>query len=326
MGAWNLAVLGVFFILREIELSLSLASSITLNFVAKVVTWRRPSSKTDSAALTTTREWRCLCDANTIWLCPFHAAVRQMEYLKDAFGDDNGSLPPGLPFFPTLKGEAVAKEAVVETIKEWHRRIGLSVVDADGNELLGGHSLRTGGAVLLASEGVHLYQIELMARWKSAMLIHYAKAAPLKKMSRDYVRNKVQQELHERLDELAQALEEVKKQGAAKLTQLERAEFIAERIKGPLRCMAQEEVALLKKQLLSAPSAYIQNPDRRKTWHRVSVDGYLRPPSTWRTLCGWPHGVNSFVRSDDLPEGARKCDRCFPDSSSDSSSDGSTAK
>ena len=89
--------------------------------------------------------------------------------------------------------------------------------------------------------------------------------------------------------------------------------------------MAQEEVSLLKKQLLAAPSSYIQNPDRRKTWHKASVDGYLHPPNTWRTLCGWPHGMNAFVRSDDLPKGARKCDRCFPDSSSDSSSDDSTA-
>ena len=123
---------------------------------------------------------------------------------------------------------------MVETLKVWHCRAGLAVKDSDGNELLGGQSMRAGGAVLLSSEGVHLYQIELMARWKSAMLVHYAKTAPLKKMSRDYVRNKVQQELHSRLDELAQALEEVKRHGAAKPTQMERAEFIADRIKGPV--------------------------------------------------------------------------------------------
>ena len=321
VGPWNLAVLGVYFMLREIESSLSLASSITLDFALKMVCWLLPSSKTDSTALTTTREWHCLCEANTIWLCPFHAAVRQMEFLKDLFGDENGALPAGLPFFPSVRGETVAKEAVVSTLKVWHRRAGITVVDSDGNELMGGHSMRTGGAVLLASEGVHLYQIELMARWKSAMLVHYAKSAPLKKMSRDYVRNKVQQELHSRLDELAQALEEVKKQCPSKPSQLERAEFVAERIKGPMRKMAQEEVSLLKRQLLAAPSAYIQNPDRRKTWHKASVDGYLHPPNTWRTLCGWPHGVNAFVRCDNLPEGARMCDRCFPSSSSDSSSD-----
>ena len=319
--------MGVYFILREIEISLSLASSITLNLVTKIVTWLLPSSKTDCAALTTTREWRCLCEANTIWQCPFHAAVRQMEFLRERFGNADGELPPGLPFFPTSKGEAAAKETVVETLKVWHCRAGLAVKDSDGNELMGGHAMRTGGAVLLASEGVHLYQIELMARWKSAMLVHYAKTAPLKKMSRDYVRNKVQQELRSRLDELAQALEEVKRHGAAKPTQLERAEFIAERIKGPMKRMVLEEVATLKKQLLAAPSAFIQNPDRRKTWHRASVDGYLHPPNTWRTLRGWPHGMNAFVRADKIPEGARKCDRCFQSDSSDSSSDSSsTAK
>ena len=142
-----------------------------------------------------------------------------------------------------------------------------------------------------------------MARWKSAVLIHYAKTAPLKKMSRDYVHGKVQQE-HTRLDELAQALEDVERHGAGKPSQLERAEFIADRIKGPMKRMAQEEVATLKKQLLSAPSAFIQNPDRRKTWHRASVDGYLRPPNTWRTLRGWPHGLDAFVRADNLPDAA----------------------
>ena len=132
MGPWNLAVLGAYFILREIKISLSLASNVTLNLVLKVVSWLPPSSKTDCAALTTTREWHCLCEANTIWLCPIHAAVRQMEFLKDRFGGADGTLPAGLPFFPTPRGDAVSKEAVVETLKVWHCRIGLAVVDAEG--------------------------------------------------------------------------------------------------------------------------------------------------------------------------------------------------
>ena len=146
VGPWNLAVLGVYFILREIEISLSLASSITLNFALKIVSWLLPSSKTDCSALTTTREWHCLCEANTIWLCPFHAAVRQLEFLKERFGDKDGNLPAGLPFFPTRGGAAAVKETVVETFKEWHRPAEIAVVDSDNNELLGGHSMRTGGA------------------------------------------------------------------------------------------------------------------------------------------------------------------------------------
>ena len=130
---------------------------------------------------------------------------------------------------------------------------------------------------------------------------------PHKKLSKDYVRNKARQELRERLDELSNAIEEIKKQGAARPSPMERAEFIAERIKGPLRKMAQEEVSILKKQLWVSPSSYIQDPDRRRrTWHRPSVNGYLHLPTTWRTVCGWPH----FVRADQLPEGARRCDWC----------------
>ena len=108
---------------------------------------------------------------------------------------------------------------------------------------------------------------------------------------------------------------------------MERAKFIAERIKGPLRKMAQEEVSILKKQLLAFLNSYIQNPDRRRTRHRPSVDGYLHSPTTWRTVCGWPRGLNSFVRTDQLPDGARRCDKCFPPGSSSSSSDSdSTAR
>ena len=55
-----------------------------------------------------------------------------MEFLKDRFGGADGTLPAGLPFFPTLRGDAVSKEAVVETLKVWHCRIGLAVVDAEG--------------------------------------------------------------------------------------------------------------------------------------------------------------------------------------------------
>ena len=83
------------------------------------------------------------------------------------FGDEAGNLPADLPFFPSLEGRVTPKDTVVETYKAWHLRCGIAVTDQEGNELTGGHSARTGGAVLLASEGVHLNQIELLARRKS---------------------------------------------------------------------------------------------------------------------------------------------------------------
>lgn len=49
----------------------------------------------------------------------------------------------------------------------------------DGRRGLGGHLLRLAGLQLLASSGLRLYQVELMARWKSSMILHYAQTAPL---------------------------------------------------------------------------------------------------------------------------------------------------
>eukprot|EP00439_Symbiodinium_sp_Y106_P052514 s2027_g7.t1 len=193
IGSYNMIVLSVYFMLREIESSLSLCSSVEVDEVALVVRWLLPSSKCDPLALNTTREWGCTCKANGCWLCPYHAAYRQRRMLVARFADSDGSLPPGLPFFPTEQGGTVEREAVVETYKAWHRAAGIAVVDGDGAELLGGHSARTGGAVLLAQEGVHLYQIELLARWRSPMLLHYARTAPLTTLTQDYVKAKNRQ-------------------------------------------------------------------------------------------------------------------------------------
>ena len=58
---------------------------------------------------------------------------------------------------------------------------------------------------------------------------------------------------------------------------MERAKFIAERVKGPLHKMAQEEVSILKKQLLASPNSYtfrIQTGDAlgiARRWMDISI-------------------------------------------------------
>ena len=183
--------------------------------------------------------------------------------------------------------------------------------------VVGGHSLRTGGAVLLAAEGVHPYQIELIGRWRSPMLTHYARTAPLKKLSRDYVRNKVHEELHQRLDELAKNIDELRMAEHPPAAVMVHAESLAQDMQGTLRDMVQEEIAVLKRKLLTEPSVYIHKPSSG-AWHQALVDGTMHLPTSWKACCGWKFGLSSSTRADTLPQRrkCRRCGRCFADYSS----------
>ena len=64
--------------------------------------------------------------------------------------------------------------AAVATIVRLAELSGEVVTSPAGGHLFGGHSLRTGGAALLAGRGVHPLQIQSMGRWKSPLVVHYA--------------------------------------------------------------------------------------------------------------------------------------------------------
>ena len=57
----NFLTVGAMFVMREIELSLVLASSVSLDKVNRKVTISLPVSKTDPEALGCTRSWGCVC-------------------------------------------------------------------------------------------------------------------------------------------------------------------------------------------------------------------------------------------------------------------------
>ena len=65
-------------------------------------------------------------------------------------------------------------------------RAGEPILDDDGDKLYGNHSWRTGGAVYLTSIGIDPYKVNLLARWKSPMITHYAKLAPSKAIASEF--------------------------------------------------------------------------------------------------------------------------------------------
>lgn len=210
------------------------------------------------------------------------------------------------------------KARVVETLEYMHERAGLDIVDEDGTNLLGGHSLRLAGARLLTAAGLHVYQVELMARWNSPMLLHYARAAPLTKVTQEYENAIHRNSITAALDQLRQQMQDLRNdQGERprrdnsvtdRMTVIENRLQVLDEF---TRRLVQSELEQVKLQLLDKPAEFIKNTITG-TWHKAAVDGLGHPPSRWKTRCGWPFGLNEFCRNSKLPSNLiKKCDRCF---------------
>ena len=185
LGPLHAVVVGVFFLLREIELSLLLVRNVKVQGTGErsSVTLSLPASKTDPFGTGTERTWGCVCFHGYMNMCPVHAIIKQLAILHSVF--PSGEVDQ-LSLFPTSHGETVSKIAVVQTINELERRAGYETANRFGESLFGGHSMRTGGAVHLSSFGLSETKIEAMARWRSPMLLHYARQAPLRAITEEY--------------------------------------------------------------------------------------------------------------------------------------------
>jgi hypothetical protein len=181
-------ILGGFFLTREIEISLALASHLTLATDKHEVTWNLPASRSDPHGIGEYRTWGCTCTGvlGSLLACPYHSAVDHLALLLKQFAAVGDPFPAGLPLFRTAAGHTVSKRMAVSTIAELASRNGASILDRGGKPLFGGHSLRTGGAQLLASHGLDQVKIQALARWKSPMLSHYAGLAPLRAFTSDF--------------------------------------------------------------------------------------------------------------------------------------------
>ena len=70
------------------------------------------------------------------------------------------------------------KNAVVRTIQEAAKGLGLPALDPDGSEQLGGHAMRIGGAQSLSEAGFDTWAIALLARLGSSAVLGYVRNAP----------------------------------------------------------------------------------------------------------------------------------------------------
>ena len=185
LAPFRMLVAGCWWLTREIEISTAPAAMITFRMTPSGLqaSWLLPASKADPSALGQERTHGCCCGSGVFAnVCPAHALWAQRATLRALFPDrhDEAGMPNlDLPLFPSAQGTAVSKEAVVATIREAARRLGLPATSADGWPLWSGHSLRAGGAQSLAQAGLDIWIIQLLGRWGSSVVLEYVRQAPL---------------------------------------------------------------------------------------------------------------------------------------------------
>ena len=307
-------VVAAFFVLREIEASLMLCSSVVFDNVELKVTIELPTSKTDPGALSCFRSWGCVCGGIRTQPCAYHAAYDHKAVLLERFAVD-GELPKDLAFFPTASGEPVDKVAVVNSVDAVAGQLGLPLKSADGRNAFGGHVFRVSGARHLAAVGVDPRVIMVHARWQTNVILRYVREAPLTALTDTYRRLTTTSTSSSSSSWPAVA------PGAPRTPTRVR---ISEAAAAKARRAADEAVeatATLKEQL-DATTAALEELRRQVqptyvisrvgATHIVGNPWLQLPRVSWKTACGWHYGDSPFRRSP-VPGTAteQRCLRCF---------------
>lgn len=292
MGPLDMAIAGAFFLTREIELSRALASHVDLKGSGNGLSasWNLPVSKTNPRGDQCIRVWGCTCQKKgrtaKVELCAAHALARQKERLRVRFPDRPEET---LPLFPSASGSAVEKREVVLAIEALAKLSGQEVHHPDGTPRYGGRSLRVTGAQYLASIGIEIFKIQVLARWESDIVLRYVREAPLAAIATDVKRAR---SCHTDCGHPPLAIEDMKEEITVKvLAELE------QKARQPERMAPSRRVA-------------IRNP-ATKIFHSAPADRGTIPPALRHTTCGWRFGSCIFDQLTEAPVGASCCRKCF---------------
>ena len=290
-----------FWLPREIEISLARHKHIQIDTERSLATLTLPASKTDTQALGCSRSWGCVCDGNWSKPCGFHSMQAQDVFLKNKFGD-GVSTADNLPLFPTSSGSTCEKAAVVDTITAIASRLLIPTVDDEGNQLFGGHSLRVLGARHLASIGIELGVIMLIARWESKIIMRYVAEAPLTAVTEKYRSNS-------EASEFTKIVSQLRSEVASSL------EFKAPHSNGEIDGLLKsiQDVDTRLKQMENSKGVYVVNRDTN-IFHFAAFDNDRTSPEEWNTRCGWKfHNQGRYFRSQSLTANWKFiCKNCLP--------------
>ena len=306
-AAKDLFIFSCLFMLREIELAALKVRHVTFNDQDQTVSVYLALSKTDTEARGCIRKWGCLCASDSKAPCAYHAGKSQWEYLMSIF---RGNVDEDAPFFPNEAGQHRTKQQTVDAFILLARHAG-AAVECQGRKV-SGHTARISGAQFLASIGVEVAVIMLLARWESRVVLHYIKEAPLLALT-GQARIKLQKHKISAVNPDAHAydLEDSVKNLAKKITSLH----------SKLRHLTALKVDDLTMHEDTVLSGQCVDPDLMKVivncetgvvHIRASKQSYSRAGRLrFTTLCGWafskrPHKVIASGK-----DSADKCRRCW---------------
>ena len=293
--------IGSFHVLREIELSLALASSVAINLETSEETFSLPASKTDPRAIGCTRTWGCVCDGTHSTPCAYHAMRDQLAFLKLRFPD----VPlDRLPLFPQGNGLTVAKTDVVKSICRVAELLGEPLTDQLGRNRYGGHTLRVSGARRLARLAIPTATIMLLARWASLTILRYIQDAPLKGLTLEY-RKRSEAASHYSLFAAASMIGSNERRSMLEYDEAYKAED------AQLLALQSRLDAIDVK--LEVPQ-FVSN-DKSGILHRADSTGVSAAADSRCTPCGWRYGTSPSTLLKSVPDSCtykRICSRCLP--------------
>ena len=205
-----------------------------------------------------------------------------------------------MPLFPDEDGCRLTKGAAIATIVEAARMTNELVQSETGAQQFGGHSLRTGGATLLARWGINPFRIQSMGRWRSNLVIHYSGSAMSHGITSEALGAQSQvvgNAAKHDAKHLARALADMEKR-------LSKAEAMEAQLEAKLNATQAES---------SKGPLTIRNEETRKV-HR-GIECRDDPSVSWTTPCGWKYSTALYSRHRRFPVDSSKkdvCGRCWP--------------
>ena len=109
-------------------------------------------------------------------VCPYHTALIE-QLFPDRLQD------PTLPLFPTMAGGAVTENDTQEFAEHLAVMTGEPIYNAHGVKNVGRHTWRGMGAIYFSELNLEVYKMNLLARWASPVILHYARNAPSRKIT-----------------------------------------------------------------------------------------------------------------------------------------------
>jgi hypothetical protein len=300
-GPFHFSLLASMFLLREVEAANTLVSSWSFCHDAKEITWLLPASKCDHLALGTRRTWGCLCDIPGL-CCPYHVARDYWTWFSSS-----GFTRPGIdgPLFPAAGGSAPGKAAVVSTFEAIGVMLGQPLYSETGIRMFGGHSARVTGAQALASLGVDVNKIRILARHSGDTILRYVADAPLRSLRAD---------LFTLTARASASSSSASCTASAVQARLRKLESSMTEVRNDAQAHAQDVVALATGFARTDNRVFVQNTITATVHLALSLDG-------GHAACGWRFATARRVANSpafriigtlvDLP-GTMLCERCMP--------------